>query len=75
MSDRASIRPFLRLVVACAIFANVATAVVVQGEREFRFSGVAVVHDRDRLVLTDEIGAYGAAVERLHAQTLDDARP
>ena len=31
MSDRASMRPFLRLVVACAIFANGVTAVVVQG--------------------------------------------
>lgn len=75
MSDRASMRPFLRLVVACAIFANGVTAAVVQGEREFRFSRVAVVNDRDRFVLTDEVRAYGAAVERLHAQTLDDARP
>ena len=31
MSDQASIRPFLRLVVACATFANGVTAVVVQG--------------------------------------------
>ena len=75
MSDRASVRPFLRLVVACAIFANLATVVVVQGEREFRYSGVAVVQDRGRFVLTDEIGAYGAAVDRLHAQALEDARP
>ena len=74
MSDPAAIRPFLRLVVVCALVANGAAAIVVQGERDIRPFRVAVFLDRDRLDLTEELGAYGTAVERLHAQMLEDAR-
>lgn len=75
MSDPTAIRPFLRLVVTCALVANAVAALVVQGERDLRPFRVAVFLDQDRLDLTEELGAYGAAVDRLHAHTPQDARP
>ena len=75
MSDRATIRPLLRLVVACALVANGIAALTVQGEREIYRFRVTVGLDRDRLSLTEEAAAYGAAGERLHAEIAEEARP
>lgn len=75
MSDPGSIRSFIRLVVGCAVLANGVAAIVVLGERDLRPVRVAVVLDRGRLLLTDDIETYGAAAGKLHTQIREDERP
>lgn len=72
MTYRLEARKFLWLVVFSSTMAG-ATALFVQGERDLRTFVVAATLDRYRMELTDDVAAYGAAVESLHEDVRAEA--